>query len=437
MTVLIDESIKRADGFLSSLGILPEQIEMEAYCQWFLQEMSNGLEGKASSLKMIPTYIEPKQQIPIDSPVIVIDAGGTNLRTCVVTLTQEGPEVSDFSKRGMPGVRHEVSRDEFYGLIADALEPVYSSSDRIGFCFSYAASITPQKDGRLIVFSKEIKAPEVIGTLVGSSLLEKMRERGYEQEKRLCLLNDTVATLLAGMGSGSDHHYDGFIGFILGTGTNTSYVESNGNIKTAQEVSSEGTQVINVESGNFAVNLTEFDRSFISTTKDPNVYHFEKLISGAYLGQYAQHVLEEAVRQKVLSDSFADRFYSSISRLDTITADEYLHRPYGQNPLASCCVDEQDALTVYRILDKVIERAAKLTAVNLAATVIKSGSGRDPRRPVCINADGTTFYMTHNLKRYTEEYLYAYLTQQKGHWYQIVSIDRSPIIGAAIAGLIS
>lgn len=435
--VSIDESIKRADGFLTSLGIAPDQIEMEAYCQWFLKEMSNGLEGKDSSLKMIPTYIEPKELIPAGRPVIVIDAGGTNLRTCVVTLTDEGPLVSDFSKRGMPGVKQEVSRDEFYGLIADVVEPVYSASDRIGFCFSYAANITPQKDGRLIVFSKEIKAPEVIGTLVGSSLLEEMRNRGYDQDKKLCLLNDTVATLLAGMSTSDKQHYDGYIGFILGTGTNTSYVESNAQIGTAEGLEPEGSQVINVESGNFAVNLTDFDRSFISTTKDPNVYHFEKLISGAYLGQYAHHVLEEAIRQKVLSPSFADRFHSTIGQLDTITADEYLHRPYGQNPLAACCVDEQDALVVYRILDKIIERAAKLTAVNLAATVIKAGSGRDPRRPVCINADGTTFYMTHHLKRYTEQYLHSYLTEQKGHWYQIVSIDRSPIIGAAIAGLIS
>ncbi len=87
------------------------------------------------------------------------------------------------------------------------------------------------------------------------------------------------------------------------------------------------------------------------------------------------------------------------------------------------------------IIDSVIAKAAKLTAANLAATVIKSGAGTDPRYPVCINADGTTFYKTENLLKYTEYYLHAYLQLEKKRYYRFVRIEDSPTIGAAIAGL--
>ncbi len=89
------------------------------------------------------------------------------------------------------------------------------------------------------------------------------------------------------------------------------------------------------------------------------------------------------------------------------------------------------------LLDGVIERAGKLTAVNLAATVIQSQAGTDPRHPVCINADGTTYYKTHNLQKYTQWYLHEFLEKKIGRYYEFVSIDQSPIIGAAIAGLLA
>ncbi|HRR34168.1 MAG TPA: hypothetical protein P5026_08735 [Kiritimatiellia bacterium] len=39
-------------------------------------------------------------------------------------------------------------------------------------------------------------------------------------------------------------------------------------------------------------------------------------------------------------------------------------------------------------------RAAALTAVNLASAILKTGEGRDPARPVCVNVDGATYYRT-------------------------------------------
>ncbi len=429
---------QKASGFLSDIGVDSVSVSTAEYCSCFLQEMEKGLEGDASSLKMIPTYIELKDTIEKDRDVIVIDAGGTNLRTAVVNFkTDSGAVISDFTKRGMPGVAHEVSADEFFKEIGDAVEPVYDRSEKIGFCFSYAADITSDRDGKLIVFSKEIKAPEVIGKFVGKELLDDMSRRGYEKKKNLTLLNDTVATLLAGKAQESDIPYSGYIGFILGTGTNTSYIESNENITRVKGLDPTHSQIINIESGNFAVPATDFDRSYFSKTKDPSVYQFEKLISGAYLGSYGHAVITEGIHAGLYSTHFAEAFAQRLPSMNTIIMDDFLHTPYDQSKaLAGCCADSDDAVVTYSLLDGMIERAAKLTAVNLAATAIKTGEGIDPRHPLCINADGTTFAMTHNLKSYTEWYLHEFLRKEIGRYYEFVTIDHSPILGAAIAGLL-
>ena len=434
----MNAAIRRAAGFLKDIGTHPAVLSTADTCDFFLEEMRKGLEGEPSSLQMIPTYIEMKDAIPHDTEVIVIDAGGTNLRTAIVNFTSDkGPAITDFSKRGMPGVKHEVSAHEFFSIIADAVEPIFTRSSQLGFCFSYAAEITSDRDGKLIVFSKEIKAPEVIGRYVGKELLDELAGRGHTEPKRLTLLNDTVATLLAGKAQPVEIPYSGYIGFILGTGTNTSYAEANGNIKKVSGLDPAGHQIINIESGNFALPASDFDRAYYAGTKDPSVYHFEKLISGAYIGAYGHAVLKEAVKSGLYSPGFAENFTRDLPDMNTIVMDDFLHTPYDSSKvLASCCTSEEDAVITYSLLDGVIERAAKLTAVNLAATVIKSGDGTDPRHPVCINADGTTFARTHNLKSYTEWYLHEFLGKDVGRSYEFVTIDSSPILGAAIAGLL-
>ena len=105
------------------------------------------------------------------------------------------------------------------------------------------------------------------------------------------------------------------------------------------------------------------------------------------------------------------------------------------NPLSFFSANKEDAKNAYIIMRSIVERSGKLTALNLTAAVIASGEGDDPRRPVVINADGTTFYKTCFLEDYVKEYLDQILWKKEGKVCQIVSIDNSPTIGAAIAGL--
>ena len=422
-----------AYDFLKKHGLRAEDVDSDKVLDFFSSEMKKGLDGEESSLAMIATYTEAGNDIPDGESVIVMDAGGTNFRTCLVTFNDGVAEISDFQKVGMPGAKKEVSKKEFFSILADNIQRFMGKSKKIGFCFSYAAEITPDHDGIPLMFSKEIKAPEVIGKRLGKELLAELAGRGYDTEgMTVSIVNDTVATLLAAKAA-----YKGdastYIGFILGTGTNTAYVERNSNIKKLSL--SEGSQIINVESGCLKLELSEIDEEFMKTTKDSNSYHLEKKISGAYLGPFALFVLKKAAEEGVFSSQSVEKL-SEMNGLETKDVGGFL-REAGDfsNPLSFFSANKEDAKNAYIIMRSIVERSGKLTALNLTAAVIASGEGDDPRRPVVINADGTTFYKTCFLEDYVKEYLDQILWKKEGKVCQIVSIDNSPTIGAAIAGL--
>ncbi len=134
--------------FLQSYKTDFEDFSMEEYCSIFLDEMEKGLNGENSSLHMIPTYIEVKDDVPLNEKVIVLDAGGTNFRVAVLYFdNNKNPVIACFDKYTMPGSDKEIDTKTFFNSIAGYLKKVIDESDKIGFCFSYPAEILPDKDG--------------------------------------------------------------------------------------------------------------------------------------------------------------------------------------------------------------------------------------------------------------------------------------------------
>ena len=426
---------KKVEEFLNRHNLNADEISMDALCDLFLNEMRSGLAGKPSSLAMIPSFCSPDAVPKEGEQVIVIDAGGTNFRTCLVTFDHNlNPIISDFKRCRMPGIEREVSAKEFFSIIADEMERLVDKSDKIGFCFSYAATILPDHDGIPECFSKEIKASEVLGKHLGKELLKELASRGHDvSKKKVMILNDTVATLLAGQAKNAHGSYDGCIGFILGTGTNTAYIEKASNItKMDPSIPREGSQIINVESGCLDICLGDIDRKFLNTTKEPDLYCFEKMISGVYLGPLAYLVIAQAVEEGLFSDSFRTKF-AELKGLNTIEMNDFFMEE-GGDVLGSIASDEEDNDTLSEILGSFIARAAKLTAANLASAVLITDFGKDEDHPVLINADGSTFHLTAFLKSYTTEYLDAFLSE-KGRRAVITQIENSPTIGSAIGAL--
>lgn len=402
-----------------------------------LAEMEAGLAGRPSSLAMIPTWLAPVERISAGEPVLAIDAGGTNLRAALVSFGPGGPSVEGFRSASMPGIAGEVSRDAFFDALAGHVADLAARAGRIGFCFSYPLEILPDRDGRLLRFTKEIRAPEVEGTLIGAGLREALARAGVRGKLTAVLLNDTTATLLAGRSAVEDpRQYDGYVGYILGTGTNAAYVES-----AIPKAPGAPAQIVVLESGGFAIrDRGDLDEAFDRTTNDPGRYTCEKMHSGAYLGGLALVVLKTAAREGVFS-SAAARVLEALPALAAKDLSAFLHRPFdAAGRIARAAGEgtgtaERDLERAYLLLDALVARAALLAAGVLAAAVLKSGRGARASRPTCLAVDGSTWAGVPGLAARATAILERRLSDERGRYVRIVTPERAPLMGAAVAAL--
>lgn len=421
-------------AFLAAWDAGPEAVDFDALVRAFQVAMDDGLQGRASSLEMIPAYVSIPDHIPSGEPVIVLDAGGTNFRTSLVSFDESGrAAISDWQKTAMPGIAREVSAPEFFSAFADQVERLIEKSDHIGFCFSYAARITENRDGVPLMFSKEIKAQEVIGKPVGKGLLDELARRGHDvSRKKLTVVNDTVATLLAGPSATGSDPISGYMGLILGTGTNMAYVEQNRNIGKIHQQT--GSQCVNIESGNFDIAGGRLGSEIFASTKDPLHYHFEKMISGAYLGLQCWTLMRHAVIDGHLFSPESVGRLMEQERWTTIQVSKFLTDP-ATGLIGEALVNPADRARMLEIAQAVVEKAAKLTAACITASVLQSGAGIGKEKPVALNIDGTTYYQTKGLKEAVERYLQRYLEGRYRRFIRLLHVEDAPTIGAAIAGL--
>ena len=335
----------------------------------------------------------------------------------------------------MPGVEKELSKTEFFEQFAANLEHLKNKADRIGFCFSYPMTIKENGDGVLLGFSKEVKAPEVVGCEIGKCLKEVLEAHGWNSIKRISLCNDTVSALLAGAACATDaDRYSSYIGFILGTGMNAAYLQPSCDCCGIEQ------QIIVCESGKFlSVNRSDFDIAYANTTNNPNAFWLEKLCSGAYLGSLSYHALQYAAKDGLFSEKTTKEI-QKIEGLTLIEADKFLHGPYNKDTVLGKILSEtatdDDADKIFQILDAIVERSARYSAAILTACAIQTGAGKNFAKPICMLCDGTTFFKTYKIQERVNAYLDEVLTRQLGINWNIVSCDNDITLGTAIAGLI-
>ncbi|MGN0842021.1 MAG: hexokinase [Kiritimatiellia bacterium] len=428
--------MKTPEEFLKDNGFIPAaEIDRQAMIGTFISEMEKGLKGEKSSLMMIPTYVGVNGKIPQGAKAAVLDAGGTNFRGGIVTIP---PAISDKQNQPMPGTKGEVDEETFYKAFADEVKRVLplATTKKIGWCFSYPAEATPSLDAKLVHWTKNIQAPAIIGQYVGAELLKRLG--GGE----IAIVNDTVATLLAAKATEGDKTYSSYIGFILGTGTNSAYVEKNKNILKLEGADADGSMIINAESGGFdKIETSAFDKAADAKTGNPGVHIFEKLIAGAYLGPVGLEIYKAAAKAGMFSAKAAAAI-GGLGALETMDFDNFcaeFKKEGRDNVLDSIFADADDAKLARRLGIPVFERAAVLTAIHLAAFVIKSGEGNDPAAPVAINADGSTYYKTRAIPfdATVRKELDDMLVNRRNIHYAITpQVDDAPMVGAGIAAML-
>jgi len=439
--------------FARYYGFHYDRIDPAGLVEDVLFEMDRGLNGQTSSLPMIPAYISPAAAATPGKTVIALDAGGTNLRSALVTFDESGKALAtDSRKTPMPGTEGPVGADAFFDEIAAHAAPLIEKAgaglEGIGFCFSYPMEITKEADAVLLAFSKELDAPEVIGKTIGAGLRDALGRRKVAAPERIVMLNDTVATLLSGLSQrsaqgefrGGESRVDAeagpLVGFILGTGFNTAYPEKN--IPKIGFDSPSRPQIVVCESGSFAHRyMGLLDREHDSATKNPGDYTFEKATAGAYLGTLTFHIIRQALKDGLFSFAKQDEFLSW-PLLRTKDLNAFLHAPLARSGVIAELFgdDERDAISAFAYIASLItQRSALLSAAMVAAAVEKAGGGRDPFVPVSVAVDGTTFAVFKGMRSSLESYLHVILNRHRPCAYNIALVEQASLLGAAVAAV--
>lgn len=405
---------KSISDFLMDTGMHPALVDMDECSSALISEMRAGLAGESSSLMMIPTYFSAGDAIKRGGKVIALDAGGTNFRAALTELNESSVSILRSEVFPMPGSRGAITRSEFLDEVCSCIEPMLGEADRIGFCFSFPAEITPERDGRLIGFNKEVVVEDSAGMMVCAEISRRLEQRGAKRPASFVLLNDTIAAMLGGMVSA---HAGETIGFILGTGTNCCYSESGRNIKKLGCPS--GSMVINMEAGGFAkLRRGRLDEELDAQTENPGDHIYEKMVSGAYLGKLSLLTLQEAARRGLMPE--AEELFMR-DGLDLSEVSAFLEKREGGSAAeaaSSMCL-------------ALIERAAKLTVCVLAGIMRHTGAGTD--LPVTIAAEGSVFLKTFSFREYFDKYAREYISGTLGRGYSVLTLDNMTLAGCAAA----
>ena len=411
--------------FLLRERLCAECFDLAEEVERFRGEMQRGLAGEESSLYMIPTFLSAGHGAAEDGRVVVLDAGGTNLRAGTVTFS--GGKAADvtFAKTRLPGTGETLPAEVFFDRIAEHAAPYLDASDRVGFCFSYAAKCREDRDGTIIEFCKEVSVSGAEGLPICGSLDAAIKRRGVNKQFRYVQLNDTVAALLGGMTVTDPAKYDGYIGFILGTGMNSCYSENTANIpKYTGGAYREKTMIVNMESGCYAgFRGGEIDRAMDAASTVPGDHLAEKLMSGAYLGSILAVALDKAAEEGLLSKG------AGVDKIHMPEVNAFLA---GEKSWLSDNFPEGDHAAIRAIIDALFSRTARLMAVIYAAIALQTGTGKE--KPICIVLEGSTYQKTPRLQELLADELDA-LRERCGCKFEVRFAENSTLTGAAYAAM--
>ena len=341
--------------------------QLKGIAHAFREKVEEGLNKNNAEIQCIPTFILPKAT-DVKGKALVLDLGGTNYRVAIVDFSTEKPIIypnngwkKDMSIMKSPG----YTREELFKELADLIVEIKREEEMpIGYCFSYPTESIPGGDARLLRWTKGVDIREMVGQFVGKPLLDYLNEKNKIRFTGVKVLNDTIASLFAGL---TDKSYDAYIGLIVGTGTNmATFIPSDKITKLDPECHVQGLIPVNLESGNFYPPfLTAVDDTVDATSDSLGKQRFEKAVSGMYLGD----ILKAAFPLEEFEEKFDARKLTAIMNYPDIHKDIYV----------------QVAHWIYN-------RSAQLVAASLAGLIaLLKSYNRDIQR-VCLIAEGSLFW---------------------------------------------
>ncbi|HEY3359407.1 MAG TPA: hypothetical protein VGQ83_39520 [Polyangia bacterium] len=395
-------------------------------------EMDRGLRREpGADLAMLPAYVGVPQS-EAQGQVLCLDAGGTNARGALVTITADAVAIGPQRHSALPGTTCEVDRDSFFLQLAGLLAPDAATVRRIGFCFSYPAEVFPDGDAVLLRWTKEVKAPGVEGARVGQGLIEGLIALGREGEYRIIVLNDTVTTLVAATRDLETRGCTGFVGVVVGTGTNMAVFEPAERARRAAPAWGGGALAFNLESGNFRhFPRGVLDERLAQATRDPDHQWFEKAVSGQYLGELFYLGLRDLAARGAAPLAIAEAA-RILPPPSTAVVSRVLAGTLQDSPWERFLGGQPAALPlVSGVARALVTRSARLVGAGLAALVERTARNAAQPGPVAVAAEGSVFY---GLPGY-RDLVAATIGRLTRREVRLVRIEDANLRGAALAAL--
>ncbi len=378
-------------------------------------KVESGLNEENQEVQCIPTFINPKAGV--EGKALVLDLGGTNYRVATVdfaegktTIRPENGWKKDLSVMKTPG----FTQEQLFEEQADPIKEIKIDKPMpIGYCFSYPAESMLDGDGKLIRWTKGVNIPSMIDKPVGVPLMNYLNKQIEPNFTGIKVINDTVASLFAGL---TRHDYDAYIGLIVGTGTNmATFINADKITKLDPAQGISGLLPVNLESGNFdPPHLTAIDDVVDASSGSFGAQRFEKAVSGMYLGEILKAVFP--------FDEFETKF--DAQKLTNIMGYPDIHKE-----------------KYVRVARWIYERSAKLVAASLAGLILVMVSHDDSIKKIRLIAEGSLFWSEDrkgvNYKDIVIVELHN-LLECFGHKdikVDIDQMDNANLIGSAIAAL--
>ena len=344
-----------------------ENDQLKEIASSFREKVEEGLKHENAEIQCIPTFISPKTS-DINGKALVLDLGGTNYRVATVDLGQGSPTIhpnngwkKDMSIMKSPG----YTREELFKELADMIVGIKRDEEMpIGYCFSYPAESVLSGDAKLLRWTKGVDIKEMVGQLVGKPLLDYLNEHCKIKFTGIKVLNDTIASLFAGL---TDNSYDAYIGLIVGTGTNmATFIPADKIKKLDPSYNIQGLVPVNLESGNFHPPfLTTVDDTVDAISGSLGKQRFEKAVSGMYLG--------DILKATFPLDEFENKF--DAQKLTAIMNYPDIHKDVYAD-----------------VAHWIYNRSAQLVAASLLGLIQLLRSYNKDIQKICLVAEGSLFW---------------------------------------------
>jgi len=390
------------------------------------RQMTAGLAGEDSSLKMIPSYADAATGRECGR-YLALDFGGTNLRIVMARL--EDGRIQERIQSANNRLNEKTPTGEaLFRQVAEYLGKFLREHNLLpapgepalplGFTFSFPVQQTSIASGTLIHWTKEFIADRVEGHDVVELLTTALRQCGLEHAVRVvAIVNDTVGTMAAH----SFEHPETAMGVIMGTGTNACYRERINLIpKLRNPPPGKSHTIINMEWGNYDhMPATRFDEALFSSTGHGGKMRFEKMTSGRYMGLLVRDIIRKLIADRVILHALpqgSDWVFDKENKFDAFYLDKMMADPAPYAQVRKILLQfagrpEDDAvdfplehLSFLSALSAVIlRRSAKLAGLMVAAVVARcwEQGGRPARMAVAV--DGSVFHKSPGYDRTMQE----------------------------------